>query len=76
MQTFPKHSYTASEPVELSGEEPKEETVHLSPEDIKKLEMFLAAHPELEDRFKKFKENLKLESIIKEEILRALRTKK
>lgn len=67
MQVFPKHQYTQN----LSGEEsPEEKPVHLSPEDIKNMERFLADHPEIEEEFQKYN---KLLSIVKEEVLKTLK---
>jgi hypothetical protein len=69
MKTFPQHQYTQNlsgeEPVELPEEKPE----HLSPEDIKKMEQFLADHPEVEEKFKRY--NLK--RIVKEEVLKTLK---
>lgn len=69
MKTFPQHQYTQN----LSGEEPvqlpEEKPVHLSPEDIKNMERFLADHPEVEEEFKRY--NLK--RIVKEEVLKTLK---
>jgi len=69
MQIFPKNQYTQKlsdeEPVEL----PEEKPVHLSPEDIMKMEKFLADHPEVEEKFKRY--NLK--TIVKEEVLKTLK---
>ena len=69
MKTFPQHQYTQN----LSGEEPvelpEENPVHLSPEDIKRMEQFLADHPEVEEKFKRY--NLK--TIVKEEVLKTLK---
>ena len=69
MKTFPQHQYTQN----LSGEEPvelpEEKPVHLSPEDIEKMKQFLADHPEVEEKFKRY--NLK--RIVKEEVLKTLK---
>lgn len=69
MKTFPKHQYTRN----LSGEEPvglpEEKPVHLSPEEIMKMEEFLEDHPEVQEKFKIY--NLK--TIVKEEVLKTLK---
>ena len=69
MKTFPKHQYTQN----LSGEEPvklpEEKPVHLSPEDIENMKQFLADHPKVEEKFKRY--NLK--RILKEEVLKTLK---
>ena len=68
MQIFPKNQYTQNsdeEPVES----PEEKPVRLSPEEIMKMENFLADHPEVEEKFKRY--NLK--TIVKEEVLKTLK---
>ena len=72
MKTFQKHQYTQNlsgeEPVELPEQKP-EKPVHLSPKDIENMEQFLADHPEVEEKFKRYK----LLSIVKEEVLKTLK---
>jgi hypothetical protein len=72
MKTFPQHQYTKNlsgeEPVELPEQKP-EKPVHLSPEEIMKMEKFLADHPEVKEKFKRY--NLK--RIVKEEVLKTLK---
>jgi hypothetical protein len=72
MKTFPQHQYTKNlsgeEPVELPEQKP-EKPVHLSPEDIKRMEQFLAYHPEVGEEFERY--NLK--TIVKEEVLKTLK---
>ena len=73
MKTFPQHQYTKNlsgeEPVELPEQKP-EKPVHLSQEDIKSMEQFLAVHPGIQRKFQQYKELL---SIVNEEVLKTLK---